>query len=64
MDPKYILDHCEKFSPVECQQDKDRAFFALAEAVKQDDEKCVTKCCEMISQMRPETVVTLKMTEK
>ena len=62
--PKKILDHCEKFCPVQCQQDRDRAYFALAEAVRQHDEKRLSDCCNKVSEMSPVTVATLKRAEK
>jgi len=62
--PKKILAICEKFCPVQCQQDTDRAFFALAEAVKQRDEKRISECCDKVSQMKPVAVVSLKSIEK
>ena len=59
-----IFDHCKKFCGVQCQQDMDRAYIALAEAVKQHHEKQLSECCKIVSEMRPVTVASLKMIEK
>ena len=63
-DPKKILDHCEKFCLVQCQQDRDKAYFALTEAVMQHNEKRISDCCNKVSEMKPVTIVTLKTAEK
>ena len=42
----------------------DRAYIALAEAVKQHHEKQLSECCKIVSEMRPVTVASLKMIEK
>ena len=55
---------CEKFCLTQYQQVTDRALFALAEAVKDHDEKRMSDCCVKVSQMKPVTVVTLKTVEK
>ena len=61
---KKNLKICEKFCLTQYQQDTDRALFALAEAVKQRDEKRISDCCDKVSQMKPVAVVTLKTVEK
>ena len=38
--------------------------FALAEAVKDRDEKRISECCNKVSQMKPVAVVSLKSIEK
>ena len=42
----------------------DRAYIALAEAVKQHHEKLLSECCKVVSKIRPVKIASLKMIEK
>ncbi len=64
LEPHNFFETCERLCPVQCQQDADRAFFVLAEAVKHRDEKLMSDCRDKVSQLKPVAVESLKTVEK
>ena len=61
---KRNLEICKKYCPAVSQSDRDRAFHALAQAVKTFGEKRLSDCCETVRSLKPVSIVSLEIPKK
>ena len=61
---KRNLEICKKYCPAVSQSDRDRAFHALAQAVKTFGEKRLSDCCETVRSLKPVSIVSLEKPKK